>query len=76
MAHVTSAAAYDFCLAGHHSQALARVFRSLLLWPFPYDPREIPPGLRRPRILAGIVVHMARSALGLGRTVGGRVAPD
>ncbi len=52
LAYAIYSASTDCSAAGRRQiAALARVFRSFLLWPFPYGPGELPRPLARPKAL-------------------------
>jgi glycosyltransferase involved in cell wall biosynthesis len=52
------AAAQNYSSRGLELAALARILRSFLLWPFPYDRREVPTPLARPKKLIITLLRM------------------
>jgi glycosyltransferase involved in cell wall biosynthesis len=64
LSYTLKSSAYRYDALGLRGRAVARLIRSMLLWPFPYRPDERITPLERPKMLALFLLRMARAQLG------------
>lgn len=61
LSYTLKSAAYRYDMAGRHGAALARVLRSMLLWPLPYRADERITRFERPKMFALFLLRAVRS---------------